>query len=109
MTSISELWLRPSLYNLFSSEWGGLLFKVLYAFLIFVLYRAFLKPWLLRIHHHLECEVPGCSKWGTPVHGTSHRACHEHHPHLDPAGHSAEEIAEAAAHGHRTTTVVASE
>jgi hypothetical protein len=37
---------------------------------------------------------------GHPVHGTSFRACKEHHPHLLEEGHTVEEIHVAAQRGH---------
>jgi hypothetical protein len=79
---VSELWLRPSLYNFFSSEWGGTLFKLLELLLIFVVIRRVVRPWARRVHRHMECQVDGCSRWGHPVPGTGYRACHHegHNP-----------------------------
>lgn len=77
---LSWLWTNPASYNLWSSEWGGSLFKLLYLVLVFVVVRRVVQPWTRRVHAHLECHVDGCERWGYPVHGTGYRACHEHHP-----------------------------
>jgi hypothetical protein len=34
------------------------------------------------LYKHWECHVGGCHWPGHAVHGTSHRACFKHHPHL---------------------------
>lgn len=97
---INYYWLNPSWYNFMSSEYGGILVKVVGFILIVLVLRWVIKPWIARIHHHMECEVPRCNNWGHPVHGTSHKACHIHHPHLDPAGHTAGDIKITAEQGH---------
>lgn len=97
---ISELWLNPAWYNFTSSEWGGLIFKVVEFVAAVIVIRVLLKPLMKKIHKHMECNTAGCEKWGWPIHNTSFRACHEHHPHLKEEGHSVEEIEHAAKHGH---------
>jgi hypothetical protein len=101
---VSWLWTNPAAYNFASSEWGGLVFRIVELVAVFGVGRWLLKPWIdrwvARVHKHLECDAPGCERWGRPVHGTSHRACHEHHPHLDVAGTPPERIALAAQLGH---------
>lgn len=89
MSVVSWLWTNPSAYNFASSEWGGLVFHGVELGALYLL----LRPLYRRVHGHLECRVTGCANWGHPVHGTSFRACPEHHPHLSPGGHTVEEIA----------------
>jgi hypothetical protein len=50
------------------------------------------------LYRHWECHVRGCHWPGHAVHGTSHRACWKHHPHLH-ANLTAEDIAKAAQEG----------
>jgi hypothetical protein len=96
LADINHYWLNPSWYNFMSSEFGGIAVKLV-GLLIFGMFVRWLHQ---KVHAHLECHVEGCSAIGHPVHGTSHRACKPHHPHLDEEGHSAKEIAHAARHGH---------
>jgi len=62
------------------------------------------------VYRHWECHVGGCHRPGHPVHGTSHRACGKHHPHMRPKL-TAEDIAKdakaahAAESGHAAQTV----
>jgi hypothetical protein len=92
-------WTHSAAYNFASSEWGGLVFHAVeFAFAVLII-RALFKPLMRRIHHHLECDHPGCEHWGRPVHGTSHRACHEHHPH-QPWETTAEDMRKHAIRGH---------
>lgn len=101
LAGISWLWTNPTSYNFSSSEWGGMVFKLFYAIVFIVVVRWLFKPLMRRIHEHMECDVQGCSRWGRLVHGTSHRACKEHHPHLKEEGHTPTEIEKAAKFGHR--------
>ncbi len=91
---ISWLWTNGPSYNLWSSEWGGLIFKLWLGFIIYLIVR----PLWRRAHAHLECHVSTCNHWGHPVAGTGYRACHEHHPvvaHEPGEEITAEHIAEA--------------
>lgn len=81
----SEMWLDPSWYNFWSSEWGGLVVKITGLIIVVVFGR-----WGMRkIHERFECDVEApknCHRWGHVVHGTGHRACTDHHPHAEPRG-----------------------
>lgn len=103
LAGISWLWTNPTSYNLWSSEWGGLIFKTFYLFLVVVIAKWLLQPVARRVHAHLECHVDGCTRLGYPVHRTGYRACHEHHPavvHKPGEPITAEHIAEAHARNH---------
>jgi hypothetical protein len=82
---LSEQWLHPDNYNFWSSEWGGSLVKIVGLVLIVVF-----GKWIAKaVRKRFECDVEApvnCEKWGWPVHGTGHRACHEHHPHAESRG-----------------------
>lgn len=93
---VSWLWTNPASYNFSSSEWGGLVFKVLELLVIFVVVRCVVQPWAKRVHAHMECHVDGCERWGHPVHPTGYRACAEHHPVIKSDGPiTAQDIADA--------------
>lgn len=94
---LSEQWLHPDNYNFWSSEWGGQAFRLLDLIILIVLVRI---VWKKVVFPHFECQVAECTSWGHPVHGTSFRACKPHHPHLEPEGHTVEEIHKAAKEGH---------
>lgn len=98
--AISWLWVNPVSYNFWSSGWGETLLEIVKLGILFLL----LRPLYKRVAHHLECRAPGCERWGHPIHGTSFRACVEHHPHLSEEGHTPEEMAHAAVHGHPDST-----
>lgn len=93
---ISWLWTNPAAYAFASSEWGAAVFHVVELGVLYLL----LRPVYRRVHKHFECQVVDCVEVGHPVHPTGLRACPEHHPHMNPGGHTAEEIAAlGAAHG----------
>jgi hypothetical protein len=94
--AVSQQWLNADWYAFWSSAWGeGVKDVLILGVLGYVGKRIHSK-----LHTHFECEAPGCSEWGHPIEGTSHRACKPHHPHLSPEGHSPEEMAHVAKHGH---------
>lgn len=63
--SISWLWTNPASYNLWSSEWGGVLFKLWIAVLV-------LK--------HLNCHEHHCLRLSWRKDQDGHPICKRHHP-----------------------------
>ncbi len=87
MTAViaSAPWNDPSIYNFASSEFGGVAVKVVLAILLWV----FGKWAWGKIRKHFECDVESpvnCEAWGHVVHGTGHRACHDHNVHTESRG-----------------------
>jgi hypothetical protein len=81
MANINHYWLNPSWYNFMSSEWGGIIVKLI-GLVIF----GFFVRW---VRKHFECHVESpenCHRIGHPVAGTGHRACRKHHPHAEEKG-----------------------
>jgi hypothetical protein len=101
IASISWLWTNSSSYNFASSEYGGIAFHALEGLIFLLVVRELLKPLKNKLHRHLECDVAGCENWGRVIAPTSFRACHEHHPHLKPEGHTVAELEDAAKNGHQ--------
>ena len=94
---LHEQWTNPAHSNFWSSEMGGVAVHLLELAIVMV----FIRWGWGKIHSHLECHVEGCTRLGHPIHGTSHRACKTHHPHLDPKGYSLIEIHRRARDGHK--------
>lgn len=95
IADINHYWLEQSWYNFMSSEWGGIVVKIV-GLIIF----GFFVRWVhKKVHAHLECHVEGCTAIGSHVEGTSYRACKPHHPHHQETI-TPEVIAKAAYAGH---------
>ncbi len=82
---VADIFTNEEVYDIMSSEWGGVAVKLI-GVAILLLVGRWLWP---RIWKHFECDVESpvnCEAWGHVVHGTGHRACHDHNVHTESRG-----------------------